>query len=68
MTTELKNAIVRAAVAWERAAHEKVTSWSNRDLGEYESALFAAVQAYTSRLLSEDAGVPVGTPPAAGEV
>ncbi len=64
MEDEIRKRIVRAAVAWERKAHEHVASWQNRDLGDVESELARAVQDYNLALLSDDVGsdatAPVG--------
>ena len=52
----LKNDIVRAAVLWERAKHEKVGSYDpNRNLAAEETRLGKAVQDYLQYLLKKDA-------------
>ncbi len=51
---DLKDQIVRAAVAWERARAEKVAPHEYRDLGQEETALSEAVRAYTGSLLDAD--------------
>jgi hypothetical protein len=57
-TLELKNRIVRAAIVWERAFHEKISSYTSRDLGAQETELIEATREYNKALVTADAGEP----------
>lgn len=56
MDENLRKRIIRAAVVWERAKHEKLGANQYRDLGPEEGELTEAVRAYTGQLVADDVG------------
>lgn len=56
MDDRLRKRIIRAAVAWERAAHEGHERYQVRDTKVQEDELAAAVQSYNAQLVADDAG------------
>ena len=54
MKQAIKNAVIRAAVEWERKYHEHVGTYAHKDLSNEENRLCKAVEAYNEILLNED--------------